>query len=67
MSKNPIQRKDEDKTVELDLRMTPLLRKVVESLVLTNADIHPTDNALAIAQGVGPHAPLIEHTRKDLQ
>ena len=56
-----------DETIELDLRMTPLLRKVVESLVLTNADVHPADNALAIAQGIGPHAPIIEHKRPDLE
>jgi len=56
-----------DKTIELDLRMTPLLRKVVESLVLTNIDIPPQDNALAIAQGIGPHAPVIEHGIPDIQ
>ena len=56
-----------DKTIELDLRMTPLLRRVVESLVLTNIDIPPQDNALAIAQGIGPHAPVIEHSIPDIQ
>lgn len=56
--------KREEKSIELDLRKTPLLRKVVEGLVLMNIDITPEDNALAVAQGVGPYAPVIEHSHK---
>ena len=48
-----------NESIELDLRKSPFLRKVVESLVLTNVDIPPADNALAVAQGVGPHAPIV--------
>jgi len=59
--------KREERSIELDLRMTPLLRKVVESLVLTNIDIRPEDNALAVAQGIGPHAPVVEQSLPDLQ
>jgi len=59
--------KDTGDSIELDLRQTPLLRKVVEALVLTNSTIEPADNALAVAQGIGPYAPLIEHKRPDLQ
>lgn len=29
-----------------------------------NLDIKPEDNALAIAQGVGPYSPVIEHRHK---
>ena len=46
-------------TIELDLRYTPLLRKVVEHIVLANLDVAPENNALAVAQGVGPFAPII--------
>tara|TARA_A200000159_G_C6985199_1_gene199249 strand:+ start:107 stop:289 length:183 start_codon:yes stop_codon:yes gene_type:complete len=51
--------KPQPDSIELDLRKSPFLRKVVESLVLTNVDIAPADNALAVAQGVGPHAPIV--------
>ena len=46
-------------TIELDLKYTPLLRRVVEHIVLANLDVEPENNALAIAQGVGPFAPII--------
>ncbi|MBL98009.1 MAG: hypothetical protein CMF52_09350 [Legionellales bacterium] len=46
-------------SIELDLRHTPLLRKVVEHIVLANLDIDPEHNALAVAQGVGPFSPII--------
>lgn len=59
--------KREQQSIELDLRNTPLLRKVVEALVLTNIDIAPENNALAIAQGIGPFAPVVEHNLPDLQ
>lgn len=62
---HPIKR--EQQSIELDLRNTPLLRKVVEALVLTNIDIRPEDNALAVAQGIGPHAPVVEQRLPDLQ
>jgi hypothetical protein len=47
------------RSIELDLTQTPLLRAVVEKIVLFNLDVEPHDNALAVAQGVGPHAPII--------
>ena len=59
--------KREERSIELDLRKTPLLRKVVESLVLTNIDISPEANALAVAQGIGPYAPVVEQSLPDLQ
>lgn len=62
---HPIKR--EQQSIELDLRNTPLLRKVVEALVLTNIDIAPENNALAIAQGIGPFAPVVEQNHADLQ
>ena len=46
-------------TIELDLKYTPLLRRVVEHIVLANLDVEPENNALAVAQGVGPFAPII--------
>lgn len=56
--------KREERSIELDLRKTPLLRKVVEGLVLMNIDIKAEDNALAVAQGVGPYSPVVEHSHK---
>lgn len=47
------------RSIELDLRTTPIIRKAVESLVLFNIDIEPTENALALAQGVSPYTPII--------
>lgn len=53
---NPIAHRQ---SLELDLKYTPLLRKVVEHIVLANLDVEPENNALAVAQGVGPFAPII--------
>jgi hypothetical protein len=51
---------DSDGTISLDLKNTSIIRKVVTALVICNAHIDIEQNALALSQGVGPYAPIIE-------
>lgn len=60
MGMNLPTKQDDNGTIELDLKQTSIIKKVVTAMVICNAHIDIEQNALALSQGVGPYAPIIE-------